>query len=195
MLSVMGLESNGPRPGDGEILVTGAAGGVGTVAISLLAGLGYTVVASTGRSAEAAFLEELGAREVIDRAALAERGKPLQRERWAGVVDCVGSQTLANALAQTRYEGTVAACGLAQGPDLPGTVMPFILRNVRLQGVDSVHAPMARRRVAWERLAKDLDLDRLDALTTELPFDELPTAGPRILAGEIRGRFVVPIGT
>jgi len=194
MLCVLALEDGGVKPGDGEVLVTGAAGGVGTVAISLLAGLGYTVVASTGRSTEAAFLGELGAAEVVDRAALAERGKPLQRERWAGVVDCVGSQTLANALAQTRYDGTVAACGLAQGPDLPGTVMPFILRNVRLQGVDSVQAPMARRRVAWERLAKDLDLDRLDALTTELPFDELPAAGPRILAGEIRGRCVVPIG-
>ena len=193
MLSVMALQDGGPEPGDGEILVTGAAGGVGTVAISLLAGLGYNVVASTGRAAEQAFLESLGASAIVDRAALSERGKPLQKERWAGVVDCVGSHTLVNAIAQTRYDGVVTACGLAQGADLPGTVMPFILRNVRLQGVDSVQAPMARRVTAWQRLASELDMGKLEALAFDLPFDDLPQAGADILAGKVRGRAVVPI--
>ena len=166
---------------------------MGSVAISLLAGAGYRVVASTGRSEEHDFLSALGAADIIDRAALAERGKPLQQERWAGVIDCVGSHTLANALAQTRYDGVVTACGLAQGADLPGTVMPFILRNVRLQGVDSVQAPMARRRVAWKRLAEELALDKLDALTFELPFDQLIERAPDILAGRTRGRAVVDL--
>jgi acrylyl-CoA reductase (NADPH) len=191
MLSVMGLQSNGPKPGDGEILVTGAAGGVGSVAISLLAGLGYEVAASTGRSEEADFLKSLGARAVLDRASLAERGKPLQKERWSGVIDCVGSQTLANAIAQTRYDGVVTACGLAQGADLPATVMPFILRNVRLQGVDSVQAPMERRLTAWARLARELDMSKLEALSFDLPFSDLLQRGPDILAGKVRGRAVV----
>jgi len=194
MLSVMALQDNGPQPGDGEILVTGAAGGVGSVAISLLAGLGYTVVASTGRADEGEFLRNLGAGDVIDRNTLSERGKPLQKERWAGVVDCVGSHTLANALAQTRYDGIVTACGLAQGADLPGTVMPFILRNVQLRGVDSVQAPMHRRETAWSRLAQELDMQKLDALSFELPFGDLLERAPEILAGRIRGRAIIDLG-
>jgi acrylyl-CoA reductase (NADPH) len=193
MLSVMALQDGGPAPGDGEVLVTGAAGGVGSVAISLLAGLGYNVVASTGRAQEQDFLESLGASSIIDRAALSERGKPLQKERWAGVVDCVGSHTLINAIAQTRYDGVVTACGLAQGADLPGTVMPFILRSVRLQGVDSVQAPMARRITAWERLGSELDVNKLESLAFDLPFDNLLQAGADILAGKIRGRAIVKI--
>jgi acrylyl-CoA reductase (NADPH) len=193
MLNVMALQDGGPEPGDGEILVTGAAGGVGSVAISILAGLGYRVVASTGRAEETPFLESLGAAEVIDRATLSEAGKPLQKERWAGVVDCVGSHTLVNALAQTRYAGIVTATGLAQGPDLPATVMPFILRSVQLRGVDSVQAPMARRQVAWERLSRELDLDQLDTLSFDLPFADVLGAGPEILAGKIRGRAVVDL--
>ncbi|EED32502.1 alcohol dehydrogenase, zinc-binding domain protein [gamma proteobacterium NOR5-3] len=193
MLSVMALQSSGPSPKDGPILVTGAAGGVGSVAISLLAGLGYEVVASTGRMSEAEFLSSLGAADTIDRAALSERGKPLQKELWAGVIDCVGSHTLANAIAQTRYDGVVTACGLAQGADLPATVMPFILRNVRLQGVDSVQAPMARRLVAWRRLAEELDMGKLEALSFDLPFSEVLSRAPDILAGKIRGRAIVDL--
>ncbi|MDP5053307.1 MAG: oxidoreductase [Congregibacter sp.] len=193
MLSVMALQSNGPAPGDGQILVTGAAGGVGSVAISLLAGLGYSVAASTGRASESDFLKSLGATDIMDRAALSERGKPLQKELWAGVIDCVGSHTLANAIAQTRYDGVVTACGLAQGADLPATVMPFILRNVRLQGVDSVQAPMTRRVTAWHRLAEELDMQKLAALSFGLPFDELLSRAPDVLAGKIRGRAVVAL--
>ena len=152
MLCVMALEAQGVSPGDGEVLVIAAAGGVGSVAIALLSGLGHRVVASTGRAAEAGYLKSLGAADVIDRAALSAPGKPLQKERWAGVVDAVGSHTLANACAQTRYRGAVAACGLAQGMDLPASVAPFILRGVRLIGVDSVMCPQAERRVAWRRL-------------------------------------------
>ncbi|WP_439106047.1 acrylyl-CoA reductase (NADPH) [Congregibacter sp.] len=193
MLSVMALQSNGPASGDGQILVTGAAGGVGSVAISLLAGLGYEVIASTGRVSETEFLTSLGAAGVVDRAALSEKGKPLQKEQWAGVIDCVGSHTLANAIAQTRYDGVVTACGLAQGADLPATVMPFILRNVRLQGVDSVQAPMARRLTAWRRLAEELDMQKLDALSFDLPFSEVLGRAPDILAGKVRGRAVVDL--
>ena len=163
------------------------------MAVSLLSKLGFRVVCSTGRPAEAEFLTGLGAAEIIDRGGLSESGRPLQRERWGGVVDCVGSHTLANALAQTRYDGVVAACGLAQGADLPATVMPFILRNVRLQGVDSVQAPMARRQRAWQRLATDLDLDRLESLSFDLPFSELLQTGPSILSGQVRGRAVVDL--
>jgi acrylyl-CoA reductase (NADPH) len=195
MLSVMALQEEGPEPGDGPILVTGAAGGVGSVAITLLAGLGYEVVASTGRAEEGDFLRGLGASEIIDRATLSERGKPLQMERWAGVVDSVGSHTLANALAQTRYDGVVTACGLAQGADLPATVMPFILRNVRLRGVDSVQAPRPRRVSAWQRLAAELDTDRLEALSFDLPFSDLLERGPEILAGKVRGRAVVDMAS
>lgn len=193
MLSVMALQDGGINPGDGDVLVTGAAGGVGSVAISLLASLGYRVTASTGRSEEAPFLQSLGATKVMDRAELSERGKPLQRERWAGVIDSVGSHTLANALAQTRYDGAVTACGLAQGADLPATVMPFILRNVQLRGVDSVQAPMARRLVAWRRLGEELDLDKLETLSFDLPFDELLERAPSILAGDTRGRAIVDL--
>jgi len=193
MLSVMALQDGGPQPGDGEILVTGAAGGVGSVAISLLADAGYTVVASTGRPSEASFLKSLGASEIVDRASLSERGKPLQKERWAGVIDSVGSHTLANALAQTRYDGVVTACGLAQGADLPATVMPHILRSVRLQGVDSVQAPIERRRKAWDRLAQELDLNKLEQLSFDLAFEDLLDKAADILAGKTRGRAIVDI--
>ena len=193
MLCVLALEDGNVTPASGPVLVTGAAGGVGSVALALLKKLGYDTVASTGRSEETPFLKSLGAGEVIDRTSLSERGKPLQKELWAGVVDCVGSQTLANALAQSRYDGVVAACGLAQGADLPGTVMPFILRNVRLQGVDSVQAPMARRETAWARLAQDLDLDLLESLSFDVPFTEVLALAPSILAGQVRGRAVVDL--
>lgn len=193
MLSVMGMQAGNISPSDGEILVTGAAGGVGSIAVSLLANLGYTVAASTGRAEETDFLKTLGATEVIDRNTLSESGKPLQAERWAGVIDSVGSHTLANAIAQTQYDGVVTACGLAQGADLPATVMPFILRSVRLQGIDSVQAPIQRRREAWSRLSTDLDLETLKSLSFDLPFDELLDRAPDILAGKIRGRAVVAI--
>lgn len=193
MLCVMALEAQGVVPGDGEVLVTGAAGGVGSVAIALLSGLGHRVIASTGRAAEADYLKGLGAADVIDRAALAAPGKPLQKERWAGVVDAVGSHTLANACAQTRYRGAVAACGLAQGMDFPSSVAPFILRGVRLIGVDSVMCPQAERRTAWTRLARDLDLAKLDAMTTGIGLADAIAAAPEILAGRVRGRLVVDV--
>jgi acrylyl-CoA reductase (NADPH) len=193
MLCVMALEAQGVVPGDGEVLVTGAAGGVGSVAIALLSGLGHRVIASTGRAAEADYLKGLGAADVIDRAALAAPGKPLQKERWAGVVDAVGSHTLANACAQTRYRGAVAACGLAQGMDFPSSVAPFILRGVRLIGVDSVMCPQAERRTAWTRLARDLDLAKLDAMTTGIGLADAITVAPEILAGRVRGRLVVDV--
>jgi acrylyl-CoA reductase (NADPH) len=193
MLCVMALEAQGVVPGDGEVLVTGAAGGVGSVAIALLSGLGHRVIASTGRAAEADYLKGLGAAAVIDRAALAAPGKPLQKERWAGVVDAVGSHTLANACAQTRYRGAVAACGLAQGMDFPSSVAPFILRGVRLIGVDSVMCPQAERRAAWTRLARDLDMAKLDAMTTGIGLADAIAAAPEILAGRVRGRLVVDV--
>jgi acrylyl-CoA reductase (NADPH) len=193
MLCVLALEDAGVTPASGEILVTGASGGVGSVAISLLSGLGYKVVASTGKLAESDYLRGLGASEVLDRAALSEPGKPLQRERWAGVVDSVGSHTLVNALAQTRYGGSVAACGLAQGMDLPGSVAPFILRGVKLLGVDSVQCPLPRRLQAWQRLAKDLERSKLDSITHEIGLDQVIAAAPDILAGKVRGRLVVKI--
>jgi acrylyl-CoA reductase (NADPH) len=193
MLCVLALERHGVAPGGGDVLVTGASGGVGSVAITLLAKLGYRVVASTGRAAEAEFLKGLGAAEVIDRAELSQPGKPLGKERWAGVVDSVGSHTLANACAGTRYGGAVAACGLAQGMELPGSVAPFILRGITLYGIDSVMAPMARRAEAWARLATDLDLAKLDALTAETSLDGALAAGPEILAGRVRGRLVVDV--
>ena len=192
-LCLMALESQVVKPGDGEVLVTGAAGGVGSVAIALLSGLGYKVVASTGRASEADYLKALGASDIIDRATLSAPGKPLQKERWAGVVDAVGSHTLANACAQSRYRGVVAACGLAQGMDFPSSVAPFILRGVRLIGVDSVMCPQAERRVAWERLARDLDLSKLDAMTTEIGLADAIAQAPKILAGEVRGRLVVDV--
>ena len=193
MLCVMALEAQGVSPGDGEVLVTGAAGGVGSVAIALLSGLGHRVVASTGRAAEAGYLKSLGAADVIDRASLSAPGKPLQKERWAGVVDAVGSHTLANACAQTRYRGAVAACGLAQGMDLPASVAPFILRGVRLIGVDSVMCPQAERRVAWRRLGEQLDGAKLDAMTTGIGLADAIAQAPEILAGRVRGRLVVDV--
>jgi acrylyl-CoA reductase (NADPH) len=191
MLCVMALERNGVAPAQGEVLVTGAAGGVGSVAVALLARLGFRVVASTGRAAEADYLKRLGAAEILDRAALAAPGKPLQKERWAGVVDAVGSTTLANACAQTRYRGTVAACGLAGGMDLPASVAPFILRGVSLLGVDSVMAPVEERRAAWDRLARDLDPTRLASMTREIGLAEALPAAAQVLAGQVRGRLVV----
>jgi acrylyl-CoA reductase (NADPH) len=193
MLCVLALERHGLEAGDGEVLVTGATGGVGSVAVALLSRLGHRVIASTGRAAEADYLARLGAAGVIDRAELAAAGKPLQKERWAAVVDAVGSHTLVNALAQTRYGGVVAACGLAQGADLPGTVMPFILRGVTLAGVDSVMAPLARRREAWARLARDLDLDKLEAMTEEVPLAQAVAKAQALMAGQVRGRVVVAI--
>ena len=193
MLCAMALADGGVKPADGEVLVTGAAGGVGSVAIALLAGRGFRVVASTGRAAEADYLKGLGAAEVIDRAALSEPGKPMQKERWAGVVDCVGSHTLANACAQTRYGGTVAACGLAQGMDFPASVAPFILRGVRLAGVDSVMCPMPRRQAAWTALAAELDRSRLAAMTTEIALADAIGKAPEVLAGKVRGRLVVDV--
>ena len=193
MLCVMALERHGLKPGDGEVLVTGATGGVGSVAVLLLSRLGYRVVAVTGKAAQADYLTRLGAQAVMDRSELAAPGKPLQKERWAGVVDAVGSHTLANACAQVRYGGAVAACGLAQGHDLPATVMPFILRSVSLLGVDSVMAPQALRRQAWARLARDLDLAALDSLTTEIGLSEALDGARRLMAGEVVGRLVVRI--
>ena len=194
MLCVMALERHGLQPGAGDVLVTGATGGVGSVAVALLSRLGYRVVAATGKAAEGDYLTRLGAASVIDRAELAAPGKPLQRERWAAVVDAVGSHTLANACAQVRYGGAVAACGLAQGADLPTTVMPFILRGVSLLGVDSVMAPQALRRQAWERLARDLDPALLEQMTTEITLDQVPDAAARLMAGQVRGRIVVSLG-
>jgi acrylyl-CoA reductase (NADPH) len=191
MLCVLALERHGVRAGDGEVLVTGATGGVGSVAVALLARLGFKVVAATGKPAEADYLRTLGAASVIDRAELAAPGKPLQKERWAAVVDAVGSHTLANACAQTRYGGAVAACGLAQGMDLPTTVAPFILRGVALLGVDSVMAPIARREEAWNRLARDLDTRLLETMTTEISLREAIPAAQKLMAGQVRGRYVV----
>jgi acrylyl-CoA reductase (NADPH) len=193
MLCVMALERHGVQPGDGEVLVTGASGGVGSVAVALLSSLGYRVVASTGKLTEAPYLQALGAHEVVDRAALSAAGKPMQAERWAAVVDSVGSHTLANALAQTRYGGAVAACGLAQGRDLPTTVVPFILRNVALLGVDSVMAPRALRQTAWDRLARDLDGTKLASMVEEISLDQAVEKAQALMAGQVRGRIVVKI--
>jgi acrylyl-CoA reductase (NADPH) len=193
MLCVMALEDNGVAPDQGEILVTGAAGGVGSVAISLLAKLGYTVVASTGRASEADYLKGLGATDLIDRNDLSEAGRPLAKERWAGAVDAVGSHTLANICASLKYGGTVAACGLAQGFDLPATVMPFILRGVTLAGIDSVNCPRPRRIDAWNRLAKDLDIGHIEMMMTEINLaDAIATAADQ-MAGKTRGRVVVNV--
>jgi acrylyl-CoA reductase (NADPH) len=194
MLCVLALERHGLQPGDGEVLVTGATGGVGSVAVSLLARLGHRVVAATGKAAEEAYLRELGAAAVLDRAELAAPGKPLQKERWAAVVDAVGSHTLANACAQTRYGGVVAACGLAQGADFPSTVMPFILRGVTLAGIDSVMAPLARRQQAWDRLARDLDPEHLEKIAVEVPLEQAVQKSSDLIAGQVRGRVVVKIG-
>lgn len=191
MLCVLALERHGMTPDRGDALVTGAAGGVGSVAISLLAGLGWRVIASTGRPEEADYLISLGANEIMDRQELSGRARPLGAERWAAAVDTVGSTTLANALSMTRYGGAVAACGLAGGMDLPATVMPFILRSVSLLGIDSVYAPKDRRVEAWTRLAKALDLEKLASMTRTIGFDEVIPAAHDILAGKVRGRVVV----
>jgi acrylyl-CoA reductase (NADPH) len=193
MLCVMALQEQGVARDSGDILVTGASGGVGSVAIALLSGLGYRVVASTGKLAEADYLTALGAAEVIDRGPLSKPAKPLQKERWAGVVDSVGSHTLANAVAQTRYGGTVAACGLAQGLDFPASVAPFILRGVKLIGIDSVMAPLARRETAWRRLATELDAGKLALMTQEIGLAEAIAKAPDLLAGRVRGRLVVNV--
>ena len=194
MLCVMALQRNGVVPEQGEILVTGAAGGVGSVAVSLLAGLGYTVVASTGRVDEqGTYLKSLGAAELLDRATLSERGRPLAKERWAGAIDTVGSQTLANVCAATRYGGTVAACGLAGGFDLPTTVMPFILRGVTLAGVDSVNCPKERRMEAWARLAAELNMSQLEIMMQEVPLGDVLALAPKQLEGQVRGRVVVDV--
>lgn len=193
MLSVLALEHGGMTPDSGDVLVTGANGGVGSVAIALLAKLGYRVIASTGRMQEADYLTALGAAEIIDRATLSEKGAPIARERWAGAIDSVGSHTLANVLAQIRYGGVVANCGLAQGVDLPGSVLPFILRGVTLAGIDSVNAPKAKRVEAWSRLARDLDLGKLDAMVTTVGLEEAPDVARSIFSGQIRGRTVVDV--
>lgn len=193
MLSVLALERNGVTPDKGEILVTGANGGVGSFSIALLSRLGYTVVASTGRLEETDYLKKLGASEIIDRATLSEPGRPLAKERWAGAIDSVGSHTLANVCASTRYGGTVAACGLAQGMDFPASVAPFILRGVTLAGIDSVMRPRKDRLEAWSRLARDLDLSMLKEITREIALDEVIQTASQLLAGEVRGRVVVNV--
>ena len=192
-LCVEALAQAGVTPADGEVLVTGATGGVGSVAVTLLKRAGFTVAGSTGKAAEADYLRQLGADTVIDRAELSGPGKPLQKERWGAVVDSVGSHTLANAVAQTKYRGTVAACGLAGGADFPTTVMPFILRGVRLLGIDSVMAPRAPRLKAWERLARDLDPALLDVIATEIGLAEAIGTASELLDGKVRGRVVVDV--
>lgn len=195
MLCVLALEHGGLTPESGDILVTGANGGVGSIAIALLSDLGYRVVASTGRLGESDYLHELGAAEIIDRRTLSEPGKPITGERWAGAVDSVGSHTLANALSQTKYRGVVAACGLAQGPDLSTSVLPFILRNVTLAGIDSVNAPHEVRLQAWARLARDLDLGKLARTTRVVGLTEIPELVEHIFAGKVQGRTVVDVNS
>ena len=194
MLCVLALEDHGVKPAAGEVLVTGATGGVASVAIALLGKLGYRVVAATAKAGEEAYLKSLGATTIIDRALLSAPGKPFQKERWAGVVDVAGSHTLANALAQTCYGGVVAACGLAQGMDLPTTVMPFILRGVTLVGVDSVMAPLPKRHRAWDRLARDLNPALLETMVEEIPLEQVIAKAHDLMAGKVRGRVVVKIG-
>src|ERR1700730_13508996 len=192
-LCVDALIRHGLTPGQGEVLVTGASGGVGSVATALLAKAGFNVVASTGKQTEAGYLQALGAKQVIDRNELSQPGKPLQKEQWAAVVDSVGSHTLANACAQTRYRGLVTACGLAQGMDFPSSVAPFILRGVSLLGIDSVMAPRELRQPAWDRLARDLDAASLDRISTVIGLAEVPNAAQNIVSGRIRGRVVVDV--
>lgn len=193
MLAVIALEKNGLRPDMGDVLVTGANGGVGSFAIAILARLGYRVVASTGRMAESAYLKQLGAADIIDRATLSEPGRPLAKERWAAAIDSVGSHTLANVCASIRYRGTVAACGLAQGMEFPGSVAPFILRGITLAGIDSVSRPRADRLQAWARLATDLDLSMLPLISREIGLSEVIAIAPQLMAGKIRGRVVVDV--
>ncbi|WP_022720259.1 MDR family oxidoreductase [Rhodopseudomonas sp. B29] len=193
MLSVLALEKHGLTPAHGPVVVTGAAGGVGSVAIALLSKLGYHVIASTGRTSEEAYLRGLGAAEIIDRNELSGAAKPLAKERWAGGIDSVGSTTLANLLSMTKYRGAIAACGLAAGMDLPTSVAPFILRGVCLYGIDSVMCPLPDRQQAWKRLATDLDHGKLAGMTEEIGLDQVFEAGAKVLAGQVRGRIVVKI--
>ncbi|MGQ2993623.1 acrylyl-CoA reductase (NADPH) [Variovorax sp.] len=193
MLSVLALEHGGLTPEHGDILVTGANGGAGSVAIALLSSLGYRVIASTGRLEESEYLRALGAADIIDRHTLSEAGAPIAKERWAGAIDSVGSHTLANVLAQTRYRGVVAAFGLAQGADLPASVLPFILRNITLAGIDSVNAPQPARLQAWSRLASDLDLDKLARTTKVIGLAEVPDVASQVLAGKVQGRTIVDV--
>ena len=194
MLCILALEEHGVTPGQGPVLVTGASGGVGSTAVAILAKLGYEVVASTGRPEESGYLTDLGASEIVDRSELGEENpRPLQKTRWAGVVDAVGSHTLANAIAQTNAHGCVAACGLAQGADLPTSVMPFILRGVTLVGVNSVYEPFARRKQAWDRMATDLDPEKLEQMTEVVGLSDAIDVAGQILQGNIRGRVVVDV--
>ena len=193
MMSVLALEDAGVKPGDGDVIVTGAAGGVGSVAVAVLANLGYSVAASTGRESEHDYLKGLGASSIVPRSELSEKGRPLGRETWAGGIDTVGSQILVNVLAATKSLGTVAVCGLAAGPDLPGTVLPFILRGVRIWGIDSVFCPAERRAQAWARLATDLPLDKMDALTQIKAMADVPAVTADILKGRVRGRTVIDV--
>jgi acrylyl-CoA reductase (NADPH) len=193
MLCVLALQAHGVRPDSGPVLVTGAAGGVGSVAVALLKRLGFTVAASTGRPETADYLTSLGASEIVAREELSGAPRPLARERWAGAVDVAGSATLANVLSQTKYGGTVAACGLAQGMDLPASVAPFILRGVTLAGIDSVMAPMPKRREAWDRLASDLDLATLRAMSETRPIRDAVALAPEIVAGRVKGRIIFEV--
>jgi len=193
MLCILALEKQGLLPGRGPVLVTGAAGGVGSVAVAILAKLGYEVAAMTGREQEADFLRSLGAKEIVSRSAYSDPGKPLTKERWAGAIDVAGGHVLANVCAAMQYRGVVAACGLAAGMAFPATVAPFILRGVTLVGVDSVMAPKSDRLEAWRRLATDLDVTKLETLINEVPLEDVITEAPRLLAGQIRGRIVVPV--
>ena len=193
MLCVLALENNGITPEKGEILVTGATGGVGSVAISLLSKLGYNICASSGRIEHSEYLKSLGASSIIDRNELSEKGRPLNKERWAGAIDSVGSHTLANICASLKYGGTVAACGLAQGFDLPSTVMPFILRGVTLAGVDSVYCPIKDRINAWERLASDLNMDQLNEMISTVPLSEVVDSTHNMLSGKTHGRIIVDV--
>lgn len=193
MLSVLALEDSGAKPEDGPVIVSGATGGVGSVAVSVLSKLGWDVIAVTGRSSEAQYLKDIGASEIMERSELSEKGKPLEKERWAAGVDCAGSHTLVNMLAGTKRHGSVAACGLAQGFDLPATVMPFILRGVSLHGIDSVMAPKSLRERAWQRLASDLDKKKLQEISSEVSFDQVIETAKSLIDGKVRGRVVVTI--
>ena len=195
MLCVMALENNGITPDKGEILVTGATGGVGSVAISLLSKLGYNICASSGREEHSEYLKSLGASNIINRNELSEKGRPLNKERWAGAIDSVGSHTLANICASLKYGGTVAACGLAQGYDLPSTVMPFILRGITLAGVDSVYCPLKDRITAWDRLASDLNIDQLNDMISTIPLSEVVDTTHNMLAGKTHGRIIVDVNS
>ena len=193
MLSCLALQESGVQPSDGEVLVTGATGGVGSIAVSILSGWGYTVVASTGKQQQADLLKRLGASDLVDRSSLSAPGKPLQKERWAAVVDSVGSHTLANSCAQSRYGGVVTACGMAQGMDFPSSVAPFILRGVKLIGIDSVMCPLPRRLQAWDRLATDLQRDKLEILAQVIGLTQVRDAAAKIIAGQLSGRTVVDL--